>query len=186
MSINKWDIDTSWVLFLDRDGVINERVFGGYITQPADFIFTYDTASAIARLNSFFSRTIVVTNQQGIAKEIMSERNLSEIHDYMVNEIGLKGGKIDAIFYAQNLKGAENDRRKPLPAMALEAQEKFPEIDFNKAIMVGDTDSDILFGKNLGMKTIRIVTEEPIGEEADLYVEDLRTLKTLLEYEILT
>jgi D-glycero-D-manno-heptose 1,7-bisphosphate phosphatase len=52
--------------------------------------------------------------------------------------------------------------------MALEAKIDFPEIDFSKSIMVGDTDSDILFGENLGMKTARIVTKEPIGVVADM------------------
>jgi histidinol phosphatase-like enzyme len=60
--------------------------------------------------------------------------------------------------------------------MGLQAQKEYPEINFSKSIMVGDTDSDILFGKNLGMKTVRIKTVEPINIEADL------TCLTLLEF----
>ena len=66
--------------------------------------------------------------------------------------------------------------RKPNSGMALKAKEEFPEVDFSKSIMVGDTDSDILFGMNLGMKTVRIKTVEPIKVESDLTLNSLREL----------
>lgn len=171
-----WGIDKTWTLFLDRDGVINERNFEGYILTPEDFNFLPNVPESIATLNKFFHRTIVVTNQQGIGKGLMSERNLFEIHSYMMDEVFKTGGKIDKCYFAPNLKGAEDDMRKPGPAMAELAKMEFPEIDFKCCVMVGDTDSDILFGKNLGMKTVRIKTKEPIGVEADLTVESLSEL----------
>lgn len=173
MSIKDWQIDGTWTLFLDRDGVINERVFGGYITTVEDFNFLPDVESAIAGFTKLFHRVIVVTNQQGVGKGLMTERNVLEIHSYMGNQIHLAGGKIDKCYFAPNLRGAEEDLRKPGPAMAEMAKMEFPEIDFKHSIMVGDTDSDILFGKNLGMKTVRIETAEPIGVEADLTVSSL-------------
>ncbi len=173
MSIDDWGIDGSWTLFLDRDGVINERNMNGYITQIEDFIFISDTVKSISRLSKFFNRIIVVTNQQGIGKGLMSERNVLEIHTYMCDEVHVAGGKIDKCYFAPNLKGAEDDMRKPDSAMAELAKMEFPEIEFEKSIMVGDTDSDMLFGKNLGMKTVRIRTEEPINVEADLTVMNL-------------
>ncbi len=174
-------IDKTWTLFLDRDGVINKRIFGGYITSVEEFEFLPNTAQAIAELSNFFHLVIVVTKQQGIAKGLMTERNLLEIHNYMTDQVYLKGGKIDKCYFAPNLKGDEDDIRKPNPAMAQMAKMEFPEIDFSRSVMVGDTDTDIEFGKKLGMKTVRIKTEEPIGLPADLTVNSLVEFAKMIE-----
>ncbi|NRA11729.1 MAG: HAD-IIIA family hydrolase [Crocinitomicaceae bacterium] len=173
MSIKDWQIDATWTLFLDRDGVINKRVFGGYITKVENFKFLPEVELAIAGLSKKFNRLVVVTNQQGVGKGLMTERNVLEIHSYMCDRIHLEGGRIDKCYFAPNLKGAEEDLRKPNSEMAKMAKMEFPEIEFKHSIMVGDTDSDILFGKNVGMLTVRIKTEEPIGVEADLTVDSL-------------
>lgn len=182
--MKEWGVDKTWTLFLDRDGVINERIFGGYVQCIDEFNFLKDVPEAIAKFSSLFFRVIVVTNQQGIGKGLMTERNLFEIHNYMCNQIHLKGGKIDKCYFAPNLRGAEDDMRKPGPAMAELAKMEFPEIEFERSVMVGDTDSDIQFGLNLGMKTVRVRTEESIGVEADLTVESLIELANLLSDEV--
>lgn len=171
-----WNIDSSWTLFLDRDGVINHRIMGGYVKKIDEFIFIDGVPEAIAHFSSVFSSIFVVTNQQGIAKGIMTERNLLEIHSYMLTKLESMNARISKCFFAPEMKGDPNSTRKPNPAMALKAKEEFPEIDFSKSIMVGDTDSDVLFGKNLGMKTIRIKTEEPINIEADYTCSSLYEL----------
>lgn len=168
-----WQVDRTWTLFLDRDGVINKRNFDGYITSPEEFEFLPNVLEAIAELSKEFHRIIVVTNQQGIAKNLMTERNLIDIHTYMCDTVYQAGGKIDKCYFAPNLKGAEDDMRKPNPAMAELAKLEFPEIEFERCVMVGDTDSDILFGKNLGMKTVRVLSSEQINETADLNVNGL-------------
>ncbi len=178
---NDWEIDNSWSIFLDRDGVINERVFGGYITKVEDFKFIDGVFEAVAIFTENFKHIFIVTNQQGIGKGIMTEGNLLEIHDYMCNQFEMNGGFISKCFFASNLRGENPNFRKPNPAMANLAKKNFPDIDFSKSIMVGDTDSDILFGKNVGMKTVRIKTEEPIGIEADLTVNNLLELAKLIK-----
>lgn len=169
----KQPITKEWTLFLDRDGVINKRNFEGYVTTPSEFEFLPHAIEGIVELSHLFGRIIVVTNQQGIGKKIMTERNLSAIHDYMLEKIHENGGNISEVFYAANLKGGPNDRRKPLPNMGIEAQQKYPEIDFKKSIMVGDTDSDLRFGMNLGMFTVLVKSKEMIGEKYDLKVDNL-------------
>ncbi|MDD2984028.1 MAG: HAD-IIIA family hydrolase [Crocinitomicaceae bacterium] len=170
------EVNQDWTLFLDRDGVINVRKMGGYIENIEQFEFLPEAKEAIAAFSKIFKYVFVVTNQQGISKGIMTESNLFDIHRYMTNEIELAGGKIDACYHAPGLKATDVTRRKPFPGMALEAKENFPTVDFRKSIMVGDTDSDIQFGKNLGMKTIRIKTLEPIGIEADATVNNLKEI----------
>lgn len=179
--MNFQEMDHTWTLFLDRDGVINVRKMGGYIQSIEEFEFLPQVPESIAFFSSKVDRIFVVTNQQGIAKGLMTECNLLEIHRYMCEKIETVGGKITAYYFAPELKSADAPMRKPNPGMALQAQRDFPEVDFNKSIMVGDTDSDILFGKNLGMKTVRIKTVEPIGINADLTVESLDELKKLWE-----
>lgn len=167
-----WGVDASWTLFIDRDGVINTRKWGGYIETVDEFTFTSGTLEAF-QLFQRFNHVFVVTNQQGIGKGIMPVCNLEVIHRYMVEQIQLNAGKITKVYFAPELKNDPNSTRKPLPFMAIKAQEEFENIDFNKSIMIGDTDSDIRFGKNLGMKTVRILTDEPIGIEADWNCLDL-------------
>lgn len=171
------DLDRSWSLFLDRDGVINERIMGGYVRSISEFKFLPGVEDSIAWFSEVFAHVFVVTNQQGVAKGIMTERNLDEVHRYMLEKIEQRGGKITRCYAATGLKSDDNQLRKPKPGMALMAQQDFPDVDFSKSIMVGDTDSDILFGKNLGMKTVRIKTVEPISVQADLTLNGLNELK---------
>lgn len=184
MSIVHWNIDTTWTLFLDRDGVINKRIFGNYVTGKEAFEFLDRAKEAVALLSDYFELIIVVTNQQGIAKGIMTERNLKDIHTYMCEEIHLAGGKIDKCYFAPNLHGAEDDMRKPKPKMAELAKADFPKIDFHKSIMVGDTDTDIEFGRNLGMKTVRIKSDETVSCPADITVDSLILFANKLKNEI--
>ncbi len=162
-----WNIDSTWTLFLDRDGVINERKMGGYIENTDELTLLKGVPEAIADFTSLFSNIFVVTNQQGISKKIMTACNLIEIHSYIDDILGKSGGKITKYYFAPELKSDPHSTRKPLPFMGLKAKEEFPEVNFEKSVMIGDTDSDILFGKNLGMKTVRIKTIEPIKIEAD-------------------
>lgn len=176
-----WQIDSSWCLFLDRDGVINERKMGGYIENLDEFKFLKNVPEAIADLSNKFNHVFVVTNQQGIGKGIMTACNLSEIHDYMCESVAQKGGKIDACYFAPALKNELSILRKPNIGMGIRAKLQFPDVDFSKSIMVGDSDSDIRFGIKLGMKTVRVLTVEPIGIKADLEVNSLSELKERLE-----
>ena len=180
MSIDNWNIDPTWTLFLDRDGVINERIMGGYVTNPNEFEFLPGVLHGLARFARFFNRIVVVTNQQGVGKGLMTERNVLEVYSYMCDQIHRSMGRVDKCFFAPNLVGAEEDLRKPGPVMAEMAKLEFPEIEFERSIMVGDTDSDILFGKNLGMKTVRIKTVEPISVEADLTCESLAEFSKMI------
>ena len=165
--------DSTWTLFLDRDGVINERIFGGYVTTPEEFHFTPNAEQAIAKFNEIFSKIVVVTNQQCVAKGVLTECNLLNLHSYMHMKLAESNAKIDKIYFAPELSLDPQNTRKPKPNMALQAKSDYPEIDFSKSVMVGDTDSDIVFGKNLRMFTVRVQTPEPIRIESDLTVQSL-------------
>jgi D-glycero-D-manno-heptose 1,7-bisphosphate phosphatase len=141
-------------LFLDRDGVINRHRPGDYVKTWDEFEFLPGTLQALAGLSTRFRFIFIVTNQRGVSKGLMSEAMLKSIHERMLVEINKSGGRIDKIYYC-TASSKEDINRKPNPGMALQAKRDFPEIEFTRSVMVGDSDSDIEFGKRLGMKTLR-------------------------------
>lgn len=153
---SSWDLDSSWTLFLDRDGVINTHIKGGYVTSISEFEFIDGVLTSLPKLAQIVGRIVVVTNQQCIGKGILSESELNEIHDHMITTIQNEGGRIDAVYFAPQLVSENSSMRKPNTGMADAAQAQFPDIDFTKSIMVGDSLTDMEFGKRKGMKTVQI------------------------------
>ncbi|MFZ2898039.1 MAG: HAD family hydrolase [Saprospiraceae bacterium] len=149
-------IGPDWTLFLDRDGVINRRIPGGYVCEWEEFDFLHGVLDALALLNSRFQRIFVVTNQAGIGKGLMTESDLAHIHAHMYESVRESGGRLDAIYHSSALPQSGDLFRKPEPGMALKAKTDFPEVEFARSIMVGDTASDMQFGRRLGMHTVWI------------------------------
>ena len=160
--MRRQEFDNNWTLFLDRDGVINVKIEDDYVTSWEEFNYTDGAKEAIMRLRAFFQRIIVVTNQQCIDKGIITEKELREIHNLLRAEVGAVGGEIDKIYHCPHFSFLNCECRKPATKMAHQAKEDFPEIDFQKSIMVGDSPSDIAFAKNLGMVSVFIRNEKNI------------------------
>jgi histidinol-phosphate phosphatase family protein len=163
---------SDWTLFLDRDGVINRRIPGGYVTRWEEFAFLDGVPEAMKILSAIFPRIIIVSNQQGVGKGIMGPEDLKEIDRRMREAIERAGGWIDAAYYSPHLEAAGHPDRKPNPGMGHRAKSDFPEITFEKSIMAGDTATDIEFGKNLGMTTVLIGAADP-EVKADYQFESL-------------
>lgn len=153
-------IDKSWTLFLDRDGVINHEKHMEYVLHYLEFQFYDGVKEALRDLSNLFGRMIIVTNQRGVERELMSEEALLDIHRNMLAEIRAAGGEIDAIFYCTSLDD-DHPNRKPQTGMALLAQQSYPEIDFTRSIMIGNNLSDMEFGRNAGMYTVFVKTTSP-------------------------
>ncbi len=170
-------IDTTWTIFLDRDGVINRRLVDDYVKTETEFEFIENVPEAIAILSKYAGRIIVVTNQQGVGKGLMDETILHKIHDKMKAEIAAKGGRMDAVYFSPHLKHERHITRKPNVGMGLKARKEFPEIRFKKSIMVGDSISDVEFGKRLGMFTVFVSSDKhKISENACLIDETVENL----------
>jgi D-glycero-alpha-D-manno-heptose 1-phosphate guanylyltransferase len=153
-------IDKTWTLFLDRDGVINDERVGEYVLHWGQFIFSKGVLDVFKKLSDVFGRIIIVTNQRGVGKELMTEADLQSIHLEMQREVEIVGGKIDRIYYCTD-KDNKCFFRKPNPGMAFQAVSDFPEIDLAKSIMVGNKPSDMRFGRSAGMYTVFVTTTNP-------------------------
>jgi histidinol-phosphate phosphatase family protein len=160
LDIKNLILEEKWSLFIDRDGVINTRIIDDYVKTPSEFNFIDGTLEAISIFTKIFYPIVVVTNQQGIGKGLMSIEDLNLIHNKMNSDIIAAGGKIDKVYFCPDLANSGSKNRKPEIGMALQAKVDFPEIDFNKSIIIGDSLSDMKFGKNTGMKTVFIGNEE--------------------------
>lgn len=171
-------IDKSWSLFLDRDGVINKRRMNDYIKTVDEFEFIQGVPEALKICSGLFGHLFVVTNQQGISKGLMDENALNEIHNHFLNEIIDIGGKIDRIYYCTDLADSDSSNRKPEIGMALLAKKDFPSIDFHKSIMIGDSITDMVFGKKVGMKTVFLGNK---NEKYEVTLVDMH-LGSLLEF----
>ena len=107
-------------------------------------------------LNELFGKIFIVTNQQGIGKKLMTHDNLREVHAYMIEKITQAGGNIDKIYYCPFLESEKSIYRKPNTGMLIQAQNDFQSIDMQKAIMVGDSTSDLQLARNGGLLSVYI------------------------------
>ena len=172
----KPEVNKDWTLFLDRDGVINIESVGSYITSWDEFTFHEGAQEALRTLNNIFGTIVVVSNQRGVGRGIMTMDALREISNNMKASVANHGGRIDKVYNC--IATSDDDHnRKPNTGMGLQAQEDFPGIDFKHSIMVGNSISDMEFGKKLSMHTVFLTTKhEPFTLPHDLIDEQYDSL----------
>ena len=139
------DADT---LLLDRDGTINVHIIGDYVRTVEQFRFLPGVLEEFPRWAAHFHRIIVVTNQRGVGKGLMTDDDLASIHRYMLQAVRDAGGRIDAILTCTAISD-DDPRRKPNIGMYQEARMLFP--DMGKAVMMGDGDCDREFALRAGI-----------------------------------
>ncbi|NQW29537.1 MAG: HAD-IIIA family hydrolase [Ignavibacteria bacterium] len=143
-------------LFLDRDGVINRRIVAGYVTSPDDFVLIPEILPILSIGHERDYKLIVITNQQGVGKGLMSETDLTLIHQFMQELVHEKlGFYFDDIYYCADLESNNSSRRKPAPGMIFEAVAEH-DININLSVFIGDSLSDGQTGSAAGIRTILI------------------------------
>lgn len=148
-------MEKSIAVFIDRDGVINKEV--SYLSRVADFEFIPNAVEALRILSNAGYKLIIVTNQSGVARGFFSEEQLSEIHEYMINELKKSKIRIDKIYVCMHHPNDKCDCRKPEIGLLKEAEKEF-NIDLKKSFFIGDKTIDIETGKKAGCKTILVKT----------------------------
>jgi D-glycero-D-manno-heptose 1,7-bisphosphate phosphatase len=150
--------------FLDRDGVINRKARDGeYVTRWEDLHFLPGIAEAIAQLNQAEFSVIVVTNQRCVAKGLITQAELENIHKRMLDHLASAGAKVDAIYYCPHETGGLCNCRKPEPGMLLEAA-RSRNLDLASSWMIGDSEIDIQAGKKAGCKTVQLLEKNLTGD----------------------
>ncbi|GBD06233.1 D-glycero-alpha-D-manno-heptose-1,7-bisphosphate 7-phosphatase [bacterium HR21] len=169
---------SSGAVFLDRDGIINWRIAGGYVRSPAEFHFLPDIFPFLQGIRQLGLLSIVVTNQQGVAKGLLSAEELERIHEHMQRELTARlGFGVDAILVCTDAAESGSPRRKPQPGMLLEALDRW-QLAPHTCWMVGDTPSDVLAGRRAGVRTILVGCDT--APEADFHVLDLQAALAII------
>lgn len=145
-------------LFLDRDGVLNRHLPGDYVKSWAQWEWMPGVLEELPKWAGQFEHIVLVTNQRGVGKGLMSDEDLSRIHARMMTEILDAGGRIDLLLSCTAVSEAD-PRRKPGIGMFTEAAALLPGIDAKSSVMIGDSASDAAFAKNCGMQFILLSPE---------------------------
>lgn len=142
-----------WCLFLDRDGVINRRVVGDYVRTWRDFEWLPGVPAALKLLRAWAPHVVVVTNQQGVGKGLMSADDVATIHRCMNSELAPQGVLIDAFQVCPHLVAADCGCRKPGTGLVLDWLAQHPGVEPSLSVVVGDSPSDMELASNLAVAT---------------------------------
>lgn len=150
----------SKAIFLDRDGVLNQEM-GEYVTTHSRFIVLNQIFPALIKWKQEGYKLIVITNQGGIAKGLMTHEDVNAIHQKLFDELKEAGIQIDDLYYCpHHPKFSLCFCRKPLPGMLLNALAKH-HLNPEKCFMIGDTPRDIEAAQGAGIKGILVPSNSP-------------------------
>lgn len=139
-------------VFLDRDGVLNVYLPGDYAKTPEELVIQPGAGAAVERLQAAGYKTILISNQQGVGKGIMSELDLAAVTAKLCAAVPL-----DAVYYCPHLKSDGCSCRKPLPGMLHRAAQE-QEIDLSGSVFIGDTPTDAQAATAAGVPFVLVLT----------------------------
>jgi D-glycero-D-manno-heptose 1,7-bisphosphate phosphatase len=165
-------------IFLDRDGTLLVEI--GYLNHPSLVAPYHFTLEALRQARSAGFLLIAVTNQSGIARGYLTEPGLSQIHDRMQGVFADHGVELDAVYYCpHHPEGTVSEYtmecscRKPGPDLGLRAARRFG-ISLDQSYVIGDKETDLLFGDALGATSCLVRTGFGKSEEPGIAAEDRR------------
>jgi D,D-heptose 1,7-bisphosphate phosphatase len=166
-------------IFLDRDNTLIHDP--GYINHPDQVKLLDGVAEALNELKALEYKLVVVTNQSAVARGIVTEKKLDEIHARLEELLAEHNASLDRIYYCPyHPEGVvpefskESDDRKPAPGMLKKAATEM-DLDLEQSWCIGDTRRDIEAGRQVGCKTILIDTPTPHqSHSASLSFDDIK------------
>ena len=138
-------------VFLDRDGTLIDDV--GYISDPEDVRLVPGAADALRALRDAGFRLVVVSNQSGLGRGLITQERADAVHQRLVQELERAGAQIDAAYYCPHTPEEGCDCRKPLPGLLLDAARELG-LDLERSFMVGNSDVDVAAGEAAGARAI--------------------------------
>ena len=153
---------SSRAVFIDRDGTLNKDI--GYVSTPDELVIYPWAAEAVRLINESGLLTVVITNQSGIARGMYSEATLGSIHSRMIEELALRGARIDAVYYCPHHPDVGDARyrtvcecRKPRTGM-LDRAAREHDVDLAQSFVIGDKASDMKLAENAGARAALVLT----------------------------
>lgn len=167
-------------IFFDRDGVVNVSPGKGYVLSWEQFKFTPGIQEVLRSARAMNWQTVLITSQRGVGKGLMSAADLDNIHAQMQGQLQLSNATFDAIYAYTETTDCPHSP-KPDPEMLLTASRKLG-IDLAQSWVIGDSDRDIVMGRNAGLKgCIRFLSDKTPEVEADYTVSDTLALRELFK-----
>ncbi len=151
-------------ILFDRDGVLNRRIVGGYVLRPDDFEWLPGARAALAHAHGAGLICAVVTNQACIGRGLVSADGVRAIHDRMLAEAAVAGGRIDGVFVCPHRPEDGCGCRKPRPGLLHEAARTL-RLDLSASVLIGDSPTDIEAAAAAGVRAIRVGPPPPDGVE---------------------
>ncbi|MCX8081825.1 MAG: D-glycero-beta-D-manno-heptose 1,7-bisphosphate 7-phosphatase [bacterium] len=145
-------------VFLDRDGVISIFTPNDYIKNWGEFAFIDGAIEGLKLLYSNGYRLVIISNQSGINKGLFKIEDLQDITERMKNILKKEGVELAGVYYCVHTSEEDCDCRKPKTGMFMKAKEEIGNIDFQRTYFIGDSDIDVIAGKNIGAKTVLVLT----------------------------
>lgn len=143
------------VVFVDRDGtVIEEKDF---IKTPDEMEFLPGSIEAIKILRELGYKIIVISNQSGIGRGILTEEMVTKVNESFLERLKKENAEIDALYFCPHRPEDNCDCRKPRTGLIQKAVEEH-KLDLKDAVVIGDKLSDVELGRNLGAKTVLVLT----------------------------
>ncbi len=166
-------------IFLDRDGTINKPPKHRYITRWEEFEFIPGALRALRRLNARKQLVIIISNQSGVARGILSRTTLEKTTRKMLKSIRQSGGRVHAVYYCTHHPDNSCACRKPHIGMLKKAARRF-SIDLKRSFVVGDTEADVLMARSAGCRKVLVLTGRRTRQTArQLLVPPDRIVKDL-------
>ena len=165
------------VVFLDRDGTINEDV--GYLSDPAGLVLIPGAAMAVRLLNEAGVMVVVVSNQSGVGRGYYTDTDVEAVNQRLILLLGESGASVDALYWCNHHPDEGCDCRKPGPGLVAKAVEEL-SVDVTGSYVVGDKVSDVELAGNIGAKGILVLTGkgarevEKLSTPAAFVARDLR------------
>ncbi len=148
-------------IFLDRDGTLNADP--GFVKSPEELRILPGVPSALAQLKRGGARLVVVTNQSGVGRGLISLQDLEAIHARLRDRLAAEGVVLDAIYFCPHHPDDDCACRKPKRGMVDRATAEL-QVDLSRSYLVGDQARDVELAHRVGIKSI-LVTTGPLGRQ---------------------
>ncbi len=154
-------------IFLDRDGVTNERPpKAEYVCKPEDFKWLSGAKEALKKLNKADYFIILISNQAGIARGVMTVDDFEKVQAKMTEDLKEIGAQIGAVYFCPHGWDDNCECRKPKPGMLYQAQRDY-SINLTECVLIGDDERDIITAHNANMKGILVADEYSLNDAVD-------------------